>query len=243
MIFLGVMSSKEKDDLINSFHGCDICKELFESLFKKSQKLSLKAKKAILLSWDSESDPVNPIKVALDLKSLYEKNNLKYSDNSDIAIAKIFKVTDENQDGRIKGKWLVPILSRKKNLQVIFLNESSVKKFSDVQVGNDVFMFGYPTSISRDPQLNIMKPLLRKGIVAGKNIDLESIILDCPAFYGNSGGLVIEVEETGMFTNKYRGIGIVTSLIPFQKQWLENSGYSTVVPMDNVEDLIKQMEP
>jgi hypothetical protein len=80
--------------------------------------------------------------------------------------------------------------------------------------------------------------LLRKGIIAGKNDVLKAIILDCPIFYGNSGGLVIEVETMSLGNINYKAIGLITNFIPYNKIWLQNSGYSIVVPMDFVEELI-----
>lgn len=136
----------------------------------------------------------------------------------------------------------------KKGVLISGLEKDNFKLFSDVLVGNPVFAFGYPTSISRiNPFLNIQLPLLRKGIVAGKNDSLKLIILDCPMFYGNSGGLVIEAEETSLGRWLYRAIGVITNLVPFigenivqsDKLWLENSGYSVVIPMDFVEELIE----
>jgi hypothetical protein len=73
------------------------------------------------------------------------------------------------------------------------LSDKDIKYFKDVNVGNEVYAFGYPTSItSVNPWLNIKLPLLRKGIVAGKNELLNAII-------GNSGGLVMEGETFSMF--------------------------------------------
>jgi hypothetical protein len=65
-----------------------------------------------------------------------------------------------------------------------------------------------------------------------------AIILDCPAFFGNSGGLVIEVERTSLTETKYKAIGLITEFVLYEKNWFQNSGYSIVVPMDFVEELI-----
>jgi len=86
-------------------------------------------------------------------------------------------------------------------------------------------------------RLETKLPLLRKGIVAGKNESLDAIILDCPAYGGNSGGLVMEAEKVGSGMN-LRAIGIITNFVPFTGNWLQNSGYSIVVPMNFVDELI-----
>src|SRR5436190_19064223 len=69
----------------------------------------------------------------------------------------------------------------------------TVKHFDEVLTGNDVFVFGYPTSLglksdpTRPPQFDPSLPPLRKGIVAGKNPRLHTLILDSPIYFGNSG--------------------------------------------------------
>ena len=95
-------------------------------------------------------------------------------------------------------------------------------------------------------------PLLRRGIVAGKNQAAQTIIVDCPAYYGNSGGPVCHVELDGMRT-EFTIIGIVSQFVPFVEQWenkthrysnmeLSNSGYSIITPIDAMFDLIKKYE-
>jgi hypothetical protein len=119
------------------------------------------------------------------------------------------------------------------------VGKDSFKLLKDVVIGNSVFVFGYPTSITQtNPWLDIKLPLLRKGIIAAKNGGLSAIILDCPAFYGNSGGLVIQVEKTSLTQTTYNAIGLISNFVPYEVKWFQNSGYSVVVPMDFVEELI-----
>jgi len=141
----------------------------------------------------------------------------------------------------LNGQKLAVLLDGVKKIQgggIFGVGNDNYKLFKDVYVGNTVYVFGYPSSITRtNPWLDIGIPLLRKGIIAGVNKTIKSIILDCPVFGGNSGGLVLEVERysTGFSS---RAIGIVTDYVPYQKESHENSGYSVVVPMDFVEELI-----
>jgi len=129
----------------------------------------------------------------------------------------------------------------------------SVKTFDQVLVGNEVLMFGYPTSLSLlpNPKIDFQRPLLRKGIVAGENPLQRSIILDCPSYQGDSGGPILEVEETTPFTKTFKVIGVMSAFVPFADTWenqhfhylnttLQNSGYSVVTPMDFVLELIKE---
>jgi hypothetical protein len=92
-----------------------------------------------------------------------------------------------------------------------------------------------------------MRPLLRKGIVAGLNPAKKSIVVDCPSYPGNSGGPVLQIERQ-LTTSKFEIIGVVIEYVPFVEAVevartpgaaLANSGYSIVAPMDFVLELIK----
>ncbi len=124
------------------------------------------------------------------------------------------------------------------------------KRIKDVLISNDVFLYGYPTSLGlrKSPQFDFSKPLLRKGIIANIYKPQGTIILDCPSFPGNSGGPVVEIEQDGTkFYHKV--IGIVSQFIPFVQEWVNqsnglvntefiNSGYSVAVSMDKVFETI-----
>lgn len=127
----------------------------------------------------------------------------------------------------------------------------TIKKYDEVLVANDVLLFGYPTSlgIQGSPQLDPQRPLLRRGIVAGLNPNGKSIIIDCPAYPGNSGGPVVEVDRQ-TFGARIDVIGVVSQFVPFEERSvnypityqninISNSGYTTVTPMDFVLELVK----
>ena len=84
-------------------------------------------------------------------------------------------------------------------LGTVGVSREGIKTLDEVIVGNDVIMYGYPTSLGLEKiaQIDPLRPLLRKGIVAGKNIQRSSLVLDCPAYFGNSGGPVFEIERGG----------------------------------------------
>ena len=138
-------------------------------------------------------------------------------------------------------------------LGILSVPISNIKRFDEVLVSNDIYVFGYPSSIGLKeiPQLDYKKPLLRKGIIAGKNERNNTIILDCPIYYGNSGGPVIEVDEVSAFETKFRLIGVISQIIPFAETWhnttqqysyatLSNSGYSVATSTEAIFDLIKE---
>jgi hypothetical protein len=127
----------------------------------------------------------------------------------------------------------------------------ATRKYEDVLVANDVLLFGYPTSlgIQEVPQLDPMRPLLRRGIVAGLNPSSKSIVVDCPSYPGNSGGPVVEADRTA-FAATFNIIGVVREFVPFaeksvnypinyQNVTISNSGYTMVTPMDFVLELVK----
>jgi hypothetical protein len=129
---------------------------------------------------------------------------------------------------------------------IVAIGPDSVKRYDDVLIGNEVILMGYPTSLGLKnmPQVDLRRPLLRKGIVAGHTPQTRSIILDCPAYFGNSGGPVIEVDDLGMGARQFKVIGVVDQYVPYAdggKTFLimANSGYSVVTPMDFVAELIK----
>jgi S1-C subfamily serine protease len=234
LTFWGVMSEKEKQDLIKSAPNCDIFKDAIQLLYQDSQKLKLKSIETTLYSYPPKiTDEVNELE--LPLTNLFAKGLIKYHPSSDVAVIKVG--TTEKSGNQIITKLSEGIIMKQKPW-ILGVAKDNFKLFDDVLVGNGVFVFGYPTSISKTAWLDIKLPLLRKGIIAGKNKSLKAIILDCPLFPGNSGGLVIEVERVGT-EEKFKAIGVVTELIPYQLEWVQNSGYSIAVPMDFVEELIK----
>jgi hypothetical protein len=96
--------------------------------------------------------------------------------------------------------------------------------------------------------MNYEKPLVRKGIVSGRNEAKNTIILDCEVYPGNSGGPVIEKEPVRQGTS-YKLIGTISQFIPFAQGVntsvkgltgfaLNNSGYSVIVPCDPMLQII-----
>jgi len=135
-------------------------------------------------------------------------------------------------------------------LQPLSINQHQLRLLNDIGIANEVYLVGFPTSLlfQDSKAFEPGKPLLRKGIVAGINWEDGTFIIDCSAYYGNSGGPVIELCED----NQLRVIGIVSRYIPFVIEWRNNremsvihaeyanSGYSVCIPIDAVLNLINQ---
>lgn len=197
-------------------------------------------------SYDKDLSITAPIEFFMDLTKL----NIRENNLSDIALIEVAKISTENHITH----WLEGVKKSKTNSKSNFVvvPPRNLKKFNDVLVSNDVFILGYPSSLGglSNTQIEPKKPLLRKGIIAGKNMANGTIILDCPVYFGNSGGMAIEVEDVSSEI-RYRVIGVVSQFVPFVEELkskqlgytnlnFENSGYSIVVPIDAILELAKE---
>jgi hypothetical protein len=118
--------------------------------------------------------------------------------------------------------------------------------------GRASFMLGYPSiGLTGSSQIDHTRPLVRRGIVAGFNAALKTIIIDAPVNHGNSGGPVVQLSRT----NRLRIIGIATQFVPVPEDVLPlnpaeaadaaramlalgNSGYGVVASADAIIELI-----
>lgn len=142
------------------------------------------------------------------------------------------------------------ILMRQKD-SIMIRGIEMLASYADVRIGNTVYAYGYPTSIGLKslPQFDYNRPLLRRGIVAGKHEARHTIILDCPIYFGNSGGPIVQ-ESVENYGEKFKIIGIVTELIPFDESKLNktvppgllmtNSGYAVAESVDRIFEILKE---
>jgi len=191
----------------------------------------------------------------LALESLSASNDVKSHHEADIVVIKLANTRNED------GKLYVDFLNDVKTIQastgsIVNYDMSGSRRFNEVEITNDIFILGYPSSLSTIEmnQIDYDSPLVRKGIVAGKNVKNKSLILDCPVYGGNSGGLVLEMNETGLGTGNIHLVGVVVQFVPFVDTWqnirfpelhntsLQNSGYSVALPVDYIFDLIEKIE-
>jgi hypothetical protein len=200
-------------------------------------------------SKDPTDDSKNIFK--LDMSILNKNNNVHIHKSLDVVSVLIGRSDKENHSNLVEG--ISPISIAK--LGIVGIGVDNIKKLSDVLIANDVYVFGFPSSIGikESPRFDYDRPLLRKGIVAGKSINLKSIVLDTPSYQGNSGGPVLEVENEGLGSYKIRLIGVIVEFIPYVEEWqnirlgyrnvnIFNSNYSVAIPGDAVLDLINGYE-
>lgn len=235
--FFGVMSNDEKKELFNAASGNELFKNAVEAIHEKSQQQVL-IDDTVVLSFYRGDNKVGELQ--LQLAKLLKDGQIQSHPSSDVALVHIGDVVAQGDKGQIDFVDGVEEVEEAEKVNIVGVPSSGVKTFNDIFIGNSIFTFGYPVSVTQaNPALNIKVPLLRKGLVAGKNDDLRLIILDCPSHRGDSGGLVIEVEDV-FPTVKLRAIGVMTDIILTDDLTkAENSGFSVAVPMDDVLEMVK----
>jgi len=219
----------------------------------------LKGSKALLMSYPREENLKEPILVQLDLAELFSFGYLRAHPEKDVTVVKIGSISGPEGMQSLQFYPGVHLAARVgepvSSGSLVGAHGDVIRNYEHVAVGNDAFIFGYPVSLGIEdyPQIDFSRPLLRKGVISGKNSEKMSIILDCPVHYGNSGGPVVEVEKFGITETRYFIIGMVSEFIPFDDKWygienplepqrIENSGYSVVIPMDTILDLIQSTD-
>jgi len=223
-------------------------------LFSPSTNLLL-GPQAILLSYPRDPKGAGKNVVSLDLVALSKAGEVSPHPKEDVVVVRIAKITEGTPPEGVKGRVIAALpgvaFQQSTASGLLGVSLDSVKKYDDVLVANDVIVFGYPTSLGLQqiPQLDRLRPLLRRGIVAGLNPATKSLIIDCPAYPGNSGGPVLEIDHT-TFNSTFKLIGVVREFVPFAEKSvnlpfgyentnLSNSGYTVVTPMDSVLELVK----
>lgn len=195
------------------------------------------------ISYDLNLADQEPIINEIDLKVA----GFRLDKENDVAVIKFGKC---EKKGDVEGMTLCPGIverKRKKDSNIVVVHFDHVKTFEKSLISNESVIFGYPVSLGnpKNPQFEMHRPLLRKGMVAGKNYAKKRIIIDGAVYFGNSGGLVLECEWLKNGQRKLDVIGIVSEYIPFydvlvSKQHkyehvsVDNSGYAVVIPMDFV---------
>lgn len=191
------------------------------------------------------SDLTTRFDLTLNCTALLGTNDLRAHPTADVALIHVSSMTGA---ATVAWKPGVSLLSQlPPGVSIVHAPVSHFRKVADVLVSNDAVLFGYPASVGIG-QIDHTRPLLRRGNIAGKTHD-NRIVLDCPVYQGNSGGLVLEREGTAGGGGNFFTIGIASQFVPFteeleSKQYrsivgirYENSGYSIAEPIDRVLEL------
>ena len=190
---------------------------------------------------DAFTDTISSLRFNID--GLVQSNMTIYNSKRDIAILKIGTVPIGHPGvyyfAEYASNKIGPTVSYSKDIS------TSIGKYS---IGDDVFMFGFPKSLALHnvKLFDSDRPLVRKGAVAGIDRINSTVIIYCPSYPGNSGGPVSVVHNGSIDV-----MGFVDAFIPFINQTVpsdssnssivvNNSGYTVVVPIENVYNLIQQ---
>jgi hypothetical protein len=219
--FQGVLSSKEKDEMLTHPSVNEDGRQAIEYLYERSQKLKLKAHTGTIVTCSPGTGELE-----LGLTRMLIKGLIKYHPVQDVALIKIGRVAkcDENACTDFVDEVRV-----KKPENVMVLDSAHVELMNDVVTGSAAFVFGNDSK----------QPLLRESSVAGKNRDLGLIILQGAAQPGDSGGLVIKVEQTPA-GKSFKGIGVMSSVFHYERDKQESGDYSLAVAFDAVIELLKE---
>lgn len=223
----------------------------YQDINTKESKLFSEKIKVICNTFSEPYIYKQPRIYEIDLSQLIADNNFKCHSTQDIVVMKL----GTRKEMKINFSKGVTLLQKAEGLIVTYELLNS-RRFSNVEISNDVFVLGYPSSLSSSEmkQINYDLPLVRKGIIAGKNFENKTLILDCPVYGGNSGGLALEINLDIPNEVNIHLIGVIVQFIPFVEQWqntkfpslfntnYQNSGYSIVLPVDFIIDLIEEIE-
>src|SRR5215472_3231673 len=157
---------------------------------KASQKLIDNQAELTAYSKDPSDGESNVI--SLNLESLERIGDIKNHPLHDVTVVKIGDIPRQDQpsanakESTQRALSMEPgvVVTKKAKLGIVGVPEEGIKIFNQMLIGNDIIVFGYPTSLGLQtkPQLDLRRPLLRKGIVAGENLLTRSIVLDCPVY-------------------------------------------------------------
>lgn len=233
-------TDKKEIYLISANHVYERILEEFADLEKKTGNTN---KIVTLESFVYGEGKAKKTKILINLNKLGEEN-IKMDSKHDVIAIRIYK-----NEISVNG------VENPTNGQFYRYNKKIISRYADLGVGSDIFVHGYPSiGTPNDLEFDNEKPLIRKGIISAFNDKNQTIIIDCPVNFGNSGGPVIQAEIDYSIAGgevHYRVIGIVVRIIPFMKEKtqnlytgepritdIENTGLSVVVPMDRVLELV-----
>lgn len=197
----------------------------------------------------------NVDQIQIDLSVIQKKKQYFLNPRLDIIAIKIGKVILHLNEEVLKFENCTLITKCNVVALTPVSENTNIKKFSELNVAMNLLQYGFPTSIGIES--NIIQhdiPLVRKGSIAALYYKNKTIIADCEAIYGNSGGpICIEIPNYNGVTEFYV-VGIVLSFVEYTEVFINprnklehkhvlNSGYSNVRSIDDILDLINGNTP
>lgn len=196
----------------------------------------------LFISYKKNSQRDSRDSFKLNLPTAYKMGALKFNVNKDVAV--IMFAFEEK-----KSITYLPFVKKitKSNTYINSVLFNDIKRINELNTMSHVYTIGYPKSLSLNINFDFNRPLVRGGIISGIDLVKNKIIVDCPTYPGNSGGLVFEAEP---FQNKLYLIGLVSQFVPFEEHWINeaygyyntnvyNSGYTVVIPFDSILEQIE----
>jgi hypothetical protein len=185
--------------------------------------------------------------IRLNLSGLQTNNEIRLHSTHDVAVVRLGTFTPDHLE--IFNNTMITNVSTN-FYRTPVPEQNAVWKLKEVNVGDDVYVFGFPGSvgIQQSPKFDYTKPLLRKGIVAGIYDKAQTIVIDAAVYFGSSGGPVLERQQiAGVIV--FKVIGVASEIIPFVDIWenkrfqysninVSNSGYAVVEPIDFIIELL-----
>lgn len=177
----------------------------------------------------------------IDLGFLYQNGQIRIHPNHDVAV---IRLAIYQNDELVTTH---PPITFTNDVNVVAAHEGDLCDYTNVDIGDDAYVFGYPGAIGipNIRQIDYSRPLLCKGAIAGKNDEAGTIILNAEINHGNSGGPAIEKDEVNIGQRNFLIIGVVTQYIPVVDTGVygtfiltANSGYAVVEPCDNIKGLL-----
>lgn len=188
--------------------------------------------------------------LVLYLNNLILKKQIAFDSKYDMAV---IRIGSRNSDS-VTHNYFEGVFRKNRSTRINPITLSEMATFDETKLGSEVYLIGYPKSLqllsSYDFDFN--RPLLRKGILAGKDVKYSNLIIDCPTYKGNSGGPVFQIVNI-KGELKLVLIGLVSRLIALGEYWenkyygnsnlnIINSGYTVVVPIDFALSLINKFK-
>lgn len=128
----------------------------------------------------------------------------------------------------------------------VFVQKAAMRVSTSLNIGDDVFVSGYPSSVAKYSQLDPTRPIVTKGVISSKSGTNSRVIISAPVFPGNSGCPVFVaglVSENGNIVFSNYVIGTVTEFVPWENSQaiVQNSGFSVVEPIESILKMIKKI--